>query len=188
MSSYIDVVSVDGWNEKAIGECVIDGVEVENARLALSRALGLPEPVLYDDIQEDEWGELIELFESECDWERILWEVIDLQERMSNGMKMIRECEEVLSSARAGKRIPKEAFLGWINRQKKLWNHWRLLRDQCKELVGENSWIWRKYFDLCEESPDRSGYTEDDIHCPDWIMDIYTGARWLDDSVDDYEG
>jgi hypothetical protein len=106
---------------------------------------------------------------------------------MATGMKMIQECRHILSVARAGKRMPYDTFMAWVQRGKKLWSHWYLLRKECIDLIGSDLWLWKQYFSLLEVSIDRSGYTDDEIECPDWVWDIYIGKRWLDDSVDDYQ-
>lgn len=147
--------------------------ELDNIRLSISRALGLPEPVLYEDHNQDDLESLkIDSKPSSTDWERVLNEVIELQERMATGMKMIQECEKVLESARSGKRIPKDAFVAWIERKKKLWNHWFSLKNTCMELIGEDTWLWKRYFSLCENGIDRTGYTDGETECPEWLIDF----------------
>ena len=144
--------------------------EVDNIRLMLSRELGEPEPELYgsDDYDDQEEAQN----QSSEDWEGILNQVIELQERMSRGMKMIQQCRSVLSLARAGKRIPYNDFISWREREKTLWNHWNNLKSECMELIGENTWIWRRYFLLSESLLDRTTYTNDETDCPEWLIDF----------------
>lgn len=115
-------------------------VEEEPARLALHRALGMPEPVLYDDPSP--------LLYEGCEAE--LNAVVELQERMAKGMAMIQECNRVIDNAKKGKRLPYKTFMAWVNRRTVLWAHWHKLKEECKALATGNS-VWPQYFNLKEE-------------------------------------
>ena len=159
--------------------------ELDNARLALSRALGVPEPVLYEDSDlenEDLLGE-----EQSEDWEKISNQVVDLQERMATGMKMIQQANDTLAAAQS-KRIPYDAYCAWVDRRKALWAHWHALKDECAALIGDNKWLWVKYFQLAEATLDRSGFTNDDPNCPVWLENFdELKEMYEDSSLDDYE-
>lgn len=144
--------------------------EYDNIRLIVCRELGEPEPELYGSDDYDDQTEAQN--QSSEDWEGILNQVIELQERMSIGMGMIQQCRDVLSSARAGKRIPYDAFISWRAREKTLWNHWWNLKAECNQLIGDNKWIWRRYFLLSESLLDRTTYTNDETDCPNWLIDF----------------
>jgi len=140
--------------------------ELDNIRLAISRALGVPEPVLYDDIDED-----AEQKEESEDWDRVLDDVVDIQERMATGMKMIQECNRVIDNARqekesGGNGLPYNAYVAWVERRKKLWSHWKDLKTACDAQIGEDKWLWTKYFSLAGTMIDMTGYTGDEIECP----------------------
>jgi hypothetical protein len=177
MSSYIDVSGLDlsKWNDAAIGQLIIDDEDLEHAELELCRALGLPEPVLYDDVDENDQGEVeTQQKEDMEDWERILSDVIELQERMAKGMKLIQECRRVLGMARSGeRRLPYEAFISWRAREKALWDHWKYLKTCSDAQIGEDKWLWHRYFELVNKPlEDRVGYIGDEIDCPQWTTDI----------------
>lgn len=154
--------------------------ELDNVRLALSRQLGVPEPELYQDEPDNTWKD-------KEDWEAIERDMVNLQERMSRGMKMIQDCKEVLHKAKTVKRIPYEDFVSWRAREKKLWNHWWNLKAQCDELIGENNWLWNRYFSLSETMIDRNGYTNDETECPEWLIDFDQLAALYANSEDSVE-
>lgn len=141
--------------------------EYNNIRLMVSRELGEPEPELYgsDDYEEAQ-------NQSSEDWEGILNQVIELQERMATGMKMIQQCRSVIHRAKTVRRIPKQDFLAWRAREKTLWNHWNKLKSECMNIIGDNTWIWRRYFLLSESLIDMTTYTNDETDCPNWLIDF----------------
>lgn len=115
-------------------------VDEEPARMALHRALGMPEPVLYEDASPS----LYQGTEAELN------AVVELQERMAKGMLMIQECDRVLDAAKKGKRLPYKTFMAWVNRRSILWGHWRKLKDECVALATGNN-VWPEYFNLKDE-------------------------------------
>jgi hypothetical protein len=181
------IMSFENWTDNAVGQLVVGDSEDEynNARLAMSRALGVPEPVLYDDLKEED--SLVEDASPETeDWERTLSNIIDIQERMATGMKMIQECKEVLGLAYSGqRRLPFKAFIAWKDRQSTLWYHWKALRANCMALIGDNKWLWHQYFELTRSNMDCSGYTQD-VNLQ-WLYDLDDQVVWNFDSIDDYE-
>jgi hypothetical protein len=164
--SDVQVQDFSKWSDAAIGQLEIDPEEVEHAMLVLARAAGIPEPVLYDDVQDETDNEDLLKEEESEDQERMLDEVVDLQERMATGMVMIQDCEQVLSRAKRnvsqGKEgLPYAAFMAWVARRKQLWSHWWMLKAACDATCADKSWLWGKYFELKDSIVDRAGYSED---------------------------
>lgn len=159
MNTYIEITDVDSLSDLQVNEAFIDSVEIENARLALTRSLGLPEPELYND--PDDFPTRRAEENAQQDFERVLINLINLQERMSRGMEMIKDCNAVLNRAHGGERLPYNTYCQWVSRRKKLWSHWYNLKDQCSRSVGDNTFLWREYFSLRDDILDRVGYSQD---------------------------
>ena len=85
------------------------------------------------------------------DWEVRFDSLVSLQERMAKGMKLIQECNKVIKNANSGKRLPYKAYIAWCERRKALWSHWNGLKEECSGIVGIDSWLWGRYFELVEE-------------------------------------
>lgn len=131
---YIDTLNLDEMSEEECGVLyVADLFEEEKPEPDIPDVLfDDPSPPLYDDNGlEDDLNELIEL-----------------QERMATGMKLIKECNETLSQFNRGLPVPYGTFMAWVNRRKLLWTHWWKLKDECSALVGERTYLWSKYFQL----------------------------------------
>lgn len=77
--------------------------------------------------------------------------IIELQERMARGMYMIQQCNKVLDAANEGKYIPYDTFTAWVSRRKVLWTQWHSLKGECAALIGEDTYLWVKYFELVDE-------------------------------------
>ena len=147
----ITITNVEELDEKQIESAYIDSDDLDNARLALSRALGQPEPVLYDD--------RIPLSDGD-DNEKLLSELIELQERMARGMEMISLCNRVLD--RTGKnRLEYDVYCSWVSRRKVLWAHWYKLKNECDKITSGNKLLWVEYYKLKDSTIDRIGYSED---------------------------
>jgi len=170
--------SIDELTEVQAGALVVE--DEEAARLALCRALGLPEPELYVDVDDDEEESLLGPADGE-DWDRILMDIIDLQERMACGMEMIKQCNQFIEAGN----LQYDAFCSWVQRRKNLWAHWHYLKACCDAQIGEDRWLWVKYFELAESDIDRTGYTED-VYLG-YLEAIDTLDTWMHDSVDDYQ-
>jgi hypothetical protein len=141
-------------NDEQLGKLTVE--DGDAARLAIARALGQPEPVLYED--EDDNTPAGE------DYERVLLDLVDLQERMACGMKMIQQASDVLNDAARGKRLPYNIYISWVERKKALWSHWWHLKSCCDALVDDDRWLWYQYFQLAEEDiTDRFCYGETDM-------------------------
>ena len=154
MYSVRDITKVTELSNGEIQNAFIDSRELENARLALSRALGLPEPELYHDevplVEEDNIEEKLN-------------KVIEIQERMAKGMLLIGECEQKINNAKAGHRLPYEVFMGWVDRRSKLWNHWFKLKGECIKIIDGDAKVWVEFFRLKDSELNRylvSGETD----------------------------
>lgn len=153
--------------DNAFGD-IITGDSHDDFRLIMARELGMPEPILYPQDQPTK-------FDFSFDEEKILNQIVDLQDRMAKGMTLIEESNgaiaEMFSKARwmgilyncwSGKEkdeAKRRRFLNdprntvairWFERRKKLWAHWNLLKEECGKLTSEHSYIWAKYFQLKE--------------------------------------
>ena len=98
----------------------------------------------------------------EEDFEAQLNVLVELQERMAKGMKLITECNKTINAAKTGKRLPYGAYIAWVERRKALWNHWFTLKGECD--VVATPFMWVKFFDLAAEDDNMyfcSGETED---------------------------
>lgn len=158
-------VVIDGithmMTDEQIGNLEVDITpeQIEAMKLEIARERGEPEPVLYQDESPD-------LYEPRPE-EVILDQIVELQERMAKGMKVINEAKEKLAlvkgkivHAHAGKanRIPYVEYCallkardGWNDRISALWDHWFTLKAQCDQLIGDNRKIWAMYFGLKDE-------------------------------------
>lgn len=157
----VEITSDMVLTDTQVNEAWIDAECYEAARLALHRSLGLPEPELFVDESEKEENEDLLGPREEEDMEKKLNSLVDLQERMAKGMKLIQECNRVLDAAATGQRLPYDAYCAWVDRRKKFWAQWKSLQSQCMDLVGSDNWLWVKYFELKESTTDRAGYSED---------------------------
>lgn len=139
--------------DEQIGEMTIEcsPAELEAFKLELSRELGLPEPELYAD-------ELIGPTADESEEE--LDALIELQERMAKGMRMILEAQVKLERVRhelQGTRdhhVPYNEFTNlikarseWQTRISKMWDLWFDLQGQTK---NTDNFVWVKYYQLVE--------------------------------------
>lgn len=118
------------------------------------------EPVLFPDD-----GIFVRDITSEYDSEKALNQVIDIQEtmaalmkRISNGKKMIQETQDKLDFFKYGHPVPREVYSQWIERVKRLrghlaqlWTEWWGLNNQCKQMIGNKSYLWANYFKLIDE-------------------------------------
>jgi len=111
----------------------------------------------------------------EEDWEVKFNSIIDIQERMARGMKLIQSANKTISalwqrnsyaglvwSAFSGKisdnrransilNHPNNKQLAqWFQYRARCWDKWNQLKDQCASIIGENTWLWGKYFDLAD--------------------------------------
>lgn len=101
------------------------------------------------------------------DLEKMLNQVIDLQERMAKGSLMIQEVQAKLDHFQEN-RVPYNVFMAHVDRIKKLKAHWWNLKGQCDAIVGPHRQVWGMYFGLVNE--ELTGYftfggkdlTEDD--------------------------
>ena len=77
-----------------------------------------------------------------------LAQVIEFQLRMSNGMRLIEEISATLKDAKEGKieRIPYGEWKVLNARLARLWDHWKMLKDQCSSVVKGDKYLWVKYF------------------------------------------
>lgn len=188
MSLFNAQVDYSNYSDNAIGELLVSADEADNMRLAIARALGMPEPVLYDDcVDEANEESLLNDNSSEAeDVERTFNDVLDIQERMANGMKMIQQCNAVLDAANSGKcRLPYKAFMAWKDRRSNLWTHWFELKAVSDSLIGEKSWMWPKYFELADSVLDCNGYSGD-VNLQ-WLYDLDDQKTWNSDGVDNYQ-
>jgi hypothetical protein len=123
------------------------------------------------------------------DHEKVLNQIVDLQERMTRGMVMIKSADKIISAmwekntyagfiwacwsgritgdkARTCLSHPNNQLLiSWFNRRAQLWAQWNKLQAECMELVGEDTWLWAKYFELVDSDINTyltSGIDEDD--------------------------
>jgi hypothetical protein len=139
----VSEVPVEELSNGEIQNAFLDSRELENARLALHRALGMPEPELYpDEPSEEDRGP---------DLEEKLNLVIELQERMERGMTLIRESQKKLDYFSNGHHVEREVWMSWVNRRSRLWKHWYSLKNQCASIIGEDTVVWFLYFKLKEE-------------------------------------
>jgi len=179
---------LEKMTDTQVNEAWIDSECFEAARLALYRSLGLPEPVLYEDVKDAADCEDLgiesegEKEEAKGDDENDLLVLIDIQERMAVGMKMIQECNKVIQNAQTGERLPSEAFVAWCDRRKKLWAHWMGLKDECTKGVGTRTWLWVKYFELKDSPIDCHGYSEEVSNDCSEMID--SGQLWYLESED----
>ena len=126
--------------------------ESEAIHLMLAREAGQPEPVLYQD-------DSIPLIEDSHEEE--LCALVDVQERMSKGMKLIKEAEQKLLQVRKRlqstkeRQLPYQEFCAlvkarseWEKHISKLWNNWFCLQESTRETDPA---VWAMFFQLLEE-------------------------------------
>lgn len=137
--------SIHLMTDEQIGDLVVDitPAQLEALMLEVAREKGEPEPILYDDKTNP--------INDNVDGEKVLNEIIEVQERMAKGMLLIEECNKVIEEAKQGKRLPKPVFMQWVNRRGKLWSHWWNLKANCEKLASECPSVWNSYFKLIEE-------------------------------------
>ena len=168
--------------------------QIEAIKLELSRERGEPEPALYDD-------ESPALYE-ESEEEVILNEIIEIQERMSKGMRLINDatqkhqmvCSRLSAShASYSNRVPKEEYIAllkarssWKARISSLWNHWFSLKEKCDSLLSttNGSKVWAMYFSLAGESINPY-FTNGDTTKVDELEDLYLSASQVADTMRD---
>lgn len=101
------------------------------------------EPVLFDD-------ELIGPDKS-YDVELGLNRLINVQERMAKGMKLINQINARLERANGGDYLPREQFMALVNKRKACWALWFQLKNNAQEIAKEHPALWPEYFKLAEE-------------------------------------
>ena len=140
----------------------VSSQELENIHLMFARETGQPEPELYQDEP---------MSRIEDNREEELCALVDIQERMSRGMKKIKESEKQLLSARKRLQATKERMIPynefcalvkarseWEKHLSKLWNHWFELQDQTRDT---DATVWAMFFQLLEEDLNRYFCTND---------------------------
>jgi len=160
---------VNMMTDEQMGNMYVDITvqEREALRLAVAREKGLPEPELYSDLS----PELYEGIEKELDT------VVELQERMAKGQKLIDECSKAISANKWAGYIynawakkydedkcykiladPRNQItIKWIERRAKFLALKNGLKEQCKAIAKEVPSVWPKYFQLAEGTEDE-GY------------------------------
>ena len=144
------VTGTDTMTDEEAGECWIDEADSEAAE-AILRELALE---LLTEEQKLEMNDEYIGPTPGADREKLLNDVIDVQERMSKGMSLIQECNDRLNYFTGGHRVPRDVFMGWVDRRKKLWSHWFTLKDECQKIIGEERGVWVDYFNLLNNPVD----------------------------------
>lgn len=57
----------------------------------------------------------------------------------------------VWDAYKAGLSRRKDAYHASKDQVSKLWDSWKELKNKCQEVVGDNQWLWGKYFSLASE-------------------------------------
>jgi hypothetical protein len=113
----------------------------------------------------------LEMFDNEqpmplstgVDLEKKLNQVIDVQERMAKGSKMIAALQAKIDSFQDNP-VPYNVFMAHVDRIKKLKAHWWNLKRYCDSIIGPHRQVWGMYFGLVnEELNEYFTYGGDDV-------------------------
>ena len=81
-------------------------------------------------------------------------ELVDMQERMAIGMEMIQAETQRRNRIYNYKKKSQEDWVNFRDARDKVrhyWKHWFRLKDECMEIIGQDTFLWAWYFKHIEE-------------------------------------